>query len=168
MSCSQKWHATCVVLGERKDEYMSNDWTDIQSFFRNQSVLKAINDLSIAIKHNLAGVHHTQGIKSIQQAKQTIKEFLLELNNMLSERKKGIVFGIDSHSNDFIVNFINARKDTKNFSSVLIKCGPESTLSLLETNEPQYQKELIKSLSELRKIISKHQNESASMIFEEF
>lgn len=150
------------------DDSMSHDWSHIQSFFNDQDILKAITDLSIAIKQELAGLHIPQSPRNTQKAKFTIKEFLFCLQETLSEQKKGIVFGIDSRSNELVSNFVNARKDTKNYNSILMRGGPASTVSLLEAEDSQSKRELIKSLSELRKIVSYHQHENASTIFEEF
>ena len=99
---------------------MSQDWSDVQNFFKDQCILKAITDLSIAIKQELAGLRNTERAKSAQKAKQTIKEFLSELEKMLSEQRKGIVFGIDSRSNKLVLNFIKAHKDAKNYNSIFL------------------------------------------------
>jgi hypothetical protein len=146
---------------------MSQDWLNIQSFFSDHELIHAINDLSISIKQEQAGVHDAERAARAAEARKLIRDFLTRLSQAESEDAKGVVLGIDSRFLSLTDAFVSARREAGRFHSPLVRDGATAALSLLDTQEPGNQNGLLESLAEMRKIIEEHQQADVSVIFEE-
>lgn len=147
---------------------MSEEWLDIQSFWDDQKILKAINDLSISKKQELAGIQDKERSDRADEAENLLGKFLQRLNNLIEMYKKNVLTGVDTRTKELVDAFVLARQDTANYTSTLMKVGPEKALNLLHATDARSKRDLINSLAELRKVVSLHQQKNVSAIFEEF
>lgn len=147
---------------------MSQEWLDIQSFFADQNVLAAINDLAIAIRLDAAEVADKERIHRAESARKTLREFLSRLEEVGSSKSNDIMAGVDPRYRELSDAFASARRDSANFTSVLMRMGPRKAIDLLDADDPPSRRELLQSLEELRRIITRHQQSDVSAIFEDF
>jgi hypothetical protein len=68
---------------------MSQEWLNIQSFFTDHELLGAINDLSIAIKQEAAGVQDAERERRAKDARRMLKRFLSRLGEVESAEGEG-------------------------------------------------------------------------------
>lgn len=147
---------------------MSHEWLDIQSFFADQDVLTAINDLAIAIKLDTAGLTDQERQERAETARKVLRDFLSRLQEAESSGSNEIVAGVDPRFRDLSEAFASARRDSANFKSVLMRTGAGNALALLDAKDPPSRRELLESLEELRRIVMRHQQSDVSAIFEDF
>lgn len=147
---------------------MSEKWMDVQSFLSDQGVLLAINDLSIAIKQELAGVVRKQRTDKANEAKKKLRRFLARLNRILVSKDQDTVLGVDPRFRQLVEDFEASRNDTARFKSRLMRDGPASVIDLLDSMDVVSRKALLESLSELRRVVSRHQQADAAAILEDF
>jgi hypothetical protein len=147
---------------------MSNEWLDIQSFFADQDVLTAINDLAIAIRLETAGVKDPERRERADTARRILREFLSRLDEAESSGDNEIVAGLDPRFRELSDAFASARRDSANFKSVLMRVGAGTAIHLLDADDPSSRRELLQSLDELRRIVMHHQQSDVSAIFEDF
>jgi hypothetical protein len=147
---------------------MSEEWLDIQSFFADRDVLTAINDLSIAIKLELAKIDDSERVQRAAKARDTLRQFLFRLNEVESAAEDEIVSGMDPRFKELTDAYATARRDGANFRSILMRAGAASTLSLLDTTDARAKRELLDCLADLRRVVSRHQQTDISAIFEDF
>ena len=74
---------------------MSQEWLNIQSFFTDHELLGAINDLSIAIKQEAAGVQDAERERRAKQRGSLLKRFLGRLGEVESAGSKELLLGVD-------------------------------------------------------------------------
>ena len=74
---------------------MSQEWLNIQSFFTDHELIGAINDLSIAVKLDLAGVRDSERVQRGSKARQVLRSFRL-VSARSSLKKAEAVLGIDA------------------------------------------------------------------------
>jgi hypothetical protein len=146
---------------------MSQEWLNIQSFFTDHELIGAINDLSIAVKLDLAGVRDAERVQRAQKARQVLRGFLTRLSEIEAEEGREVVLGIDARFQSLTEALACARQDSARFSSVLMRKGAASTLPLLDATETPAKQQLLDSLAELRRVVEQHQQADASVIFEE-
>ena len=146
---------------------MSEKWLDIQSFLSDQDTLTWVNDLSIAIKQELAGALREERADRARIAKARIRQFLLRLDDVLSARCQGAVFGVDVRFKELADEFEAAQYDRANFDSTLVTAGAKAVAEMLDRDLGSSQ-HLLHSLSELRRIVTRHQEEDANAILEDF
>jgi len=148
---------------------MSSEWLDIQNFVSDQEALRAINDLTIATHLSMAQVSDEERIKKADQARQYLRRFLSELNLVLQARRDGDVApGVDPRMQDLAESFELAKRDTSHEHSILLKTGPAEGVALLDAKDPPAKRELLRSLDELRELITVHQQTHHSAILEDF
>ena len=148
---------------------MSSEWLDIQNFVNDQEALRAINDLTIATHLSMAHVVDEDRVKKADQAKQYLKRFLFDLNTVLQARRDGDVApGVDPRMQELAESFELARRDSSHDHSIFLKTGPTDAILLLEAQEPPARRELLRSLDELRELITSHQQTHQSAILEDF
>jgi hypothetical protein len=146
---------------------MSQEWLNIQSFFTDHELIGAINDLSIAVKLDLAGVKDVERIQRAEKARQALRGFLTRLGEIEAEGEREVVLGVDARFQSLTEAIASARQDSARFSSVLMREGAAGALPLLDAGERPAKQKLLECLAELRRVVEQHQQADASVIFEE-
>jgi hypothetical protein len=149
---------------------MSTEWLAVQSFQHSQSVLAAINTLSIHLKLTLAGLADQEREEEAAQARERLASFLKELETVVEELEQDEVkpvVGADPRLRKLGESFIEARRDRRWFSSALFRNAPAEIQQLLESKQPEDQKQLLPSLAELRVLIEEHINSDAIQLLGE-
>lgn len=146
---------------------MSQEWLNIQSFFTDHDLLGAINDLSIAIKQEAAGVRDAERERRAKDARKLLKRFLGRLSEVESADGKELLLGVDARFQSLTDAIASARQDGNRYQSVLMKGGAANALPLLDAKSPEARGQLLDSLTELRRVIEQHQQIDAAAIFED-
>jgi hypothetical protein len=146
---------------------MSQEWLNIQSFFKDHELLGAINDLSISIKQEAAGVQDAERERRAKAARSLLKRFLGRLNEVEAVDGKELLLGVDARFQSLTDAIASARQDGNRYQSVLMKGGAGDALPLLDAESPQLRSQLLDSLCELRRVIEQHQQTDVAAIFEE-
>lgn len=146
---------------------MSHEWLNIQSFFTDHELLGAINDLSIAIKQEAAGVQDAERERRAKDARHLLKQFLCRLGEVESADSKELLLGVDSRFQSLTDAIASARQDENRYQSVLMKSGAAGALPLLDAKSSESRAQLVESLAELRRVIEQHQQADAAVIFED-
>ncbi len=145
---------------------MDQHWLDIQSFVTDQRLLTAIDDLAIATKFQLAGVKDVEREQLADKARQALHKFLTRLGQLIPADSGQIVRGIDPRLKELVDAYQAARLDRDNYPSALMRAGTDSLLRLLPAGTRTDQQELLACLSDLRRIIERHQQVDVSAILE--
>lgn len=146
---------------------MSQEWLNIQSFFTDHELIGAINDLSIFLKQEAAGVRDAERASRASKARQVLNEFLTRLSEIESAEGREPVLGVDARFQSLTDAIESAREQNGRYQSVLMQQGAASALALLDADSPETRSQLLACLAELRKVIEQHQQADASVIFEE-
>jgi hypothetical protein len=146
---------------------MSQEWLNIQSFFTDHELLGAINDLSIAIKQEAAGVQDAERERRAKDARRLLQRFLARLGEVESADSKELLLGVDARFQTLTEGIASARRDGNRYRSVLMKGGAAAVLPLLDAKSSESRAQLVESLAELRRVIEQHQQTDAAAIFEE-
>jgi hypothetical protein len=146
---------------------MSQEWLNIQSFFTDHDLIRAINDLSIAVKLELAGVEDQERARRAGEARKLLRGFLGQLAELEAGDGGEVMLGIDARFQSLTDALASARQDTARFNSVLIREGAAVALPLLDAGGAESKAKLLDSLSELRRVVEQHQQADATVIFEE-
>ncbi len=146
---------------------MSQEWLNIQSFFTDHDLIRAINDLSIAVKLEIAGVTDQERARRAGDARKVLRGFLGQLSDLEAGDGKEVLLGIDARFQSLTDALASARQDTARFNSVLMREGAAVALLLLDARDADSKAKLLDSLSELRRVVEQHQQADATVIFEE-
>ncbi len=146
---------------------MSQEWLNIQSFFTDHELLGAINDLSIAIKQEAAGVRDAERQRRAKAARELLKGFLARLGEVEAAGSKELLLGVDARFQSLTDAIASARQNVNRYHSVLMKSGAADTLTLLDAKSAEARAQLLESLAELRRVIEQHQQTDAAVIFED-
>jgi hypothetical protein len=146
---------------------MSQEWLNIQSFFTDHDLIRAINDLSIAVKLELARVEDQDRARRAGEARKLLRRFLDQLAELEAGDGKEVILGIDARFQSLTDALASARQDTARFNSVLMREGAAVALPLLDAGDVESKAKLLDSLSELRRVVEQHQQADATVIFEE-
>jgi hypothetical protein len=146
---------------------MSQEWLNIQSFFRDNELIGAINDLSIALKLEMAGVRDEERLERAKEARRLLKQFLNRISEIESAGDKELLLGVDSRFQSLTDAIAAARRDSSRYQSILMRQGAAEALPLLDAKGPDQRRQLLASLAELRRVIEQHQQADADVIFEE-
>ena len=122
---------------------MSQEWLNIQSFFSDHDLIGAINDLSIHLKQEQAGIKDADRAERAVRAHDLLRGFLNRLSEADSDEGKELLFGADSRFQSLADAFSSARHEGGRYQSVLVKEGAASVLSLLEPQGPAKISELL-------------------------
>lgn len=147
---------------------MSQEWLDIQSFFADNQILRAITDLSLATKYEVAGIRDEERARRADEARATLREFFVRLDQACEEASHGRLLSLDHRSKELVDAIQAARRDRANFRSVLMRSGLRTGAELLDASDRRSKEALVESLDELRRIVSRHQQGSLSAIVEDF
>jgi hypothetical protein len=145
---------------------MDQHWLDIQSFITDQRILAAIDDLAIAIKFDLASVHDAEREELAKTAREELSRFLGKLST-LTEDTSEIAKGVDPRLKELVDSYQSARQDRDNFPSVFMRAGSDALVRLLNAKNKSEQRELLSCLSDLRRVVERHQQVDVSAILEE-
>jgi hypothetical protein len=146
---------------------MSQEWLNIQSFFTDHELIGAINDLSIFLKQEAAGVRDADRADRATKARQVLKDFFTRLSQTEAADGREPVLGVDARFQSLTDAIESAREENGRYHSVLMREGAGSALPLLDAATSEAQAQLLESLAELRRVIEQHQQADASVIFEE-
>ncbi len=146
---------------------MSQEWLNIQSFFTDHDLIRAINDLSIAVKLELASVEDQERARRAGEARKVLRRFLGQLAELEAGDGREVLLGIDARFQSLTDALASARQDTARFNSVLMREGAAVALPLLDAGDAESKAKLLDSLSELRRVVEQHQQADATVIFEE-
>lgn len=146
---------------------MDQHWLDIQSFVTDQRLLAAIDDLAIATKFQLASVKDVEREELAEGARKELRKFLTRLGELTPKDSGEVIKGIDPRLKELVDTYEAARLDRDNFPSALMRVGSEALLRLLSARARPEQQELLACLSDLRRIVERHQQVDISAILEE-
>src|SRR6266536_3288196 len=155
---SNGWRRTCAASDNHEpgETNMSQEWLNIQSFFTDHELIGAINDLSIAVKLDLAGVRDQERAQRAHDARKVLKGFLARLSELEADDAKEVVLGVDARFQTLTDALASARQNSARFSSVLMREGAVGALPLLDAGDKESKARLLDSLAELRRVIEQH------------
>ena len=128
----------------------------IQNFYSNQDVLSAINQLLIHLDLHGTGIDDKIAGIEIENAKKMVKEYLKRLNKNLEEYNKDKnkpMIGIDAKRRGFIKSFVEAKKSSGRYKSVLFRKNINALEAMMQENYYDNKEEIINSLSELSNLL---------------
>jgi hypothetical protein len=146
---------------------MNQHWLDIQSFLSDQKILGAIDNLAMALQLELSGISDPERRDLGRQAVEGLRTFLRRLSEVSAEAQVQVVRGVDPRFMELADAFAAAGRDRANYRSTLMRVGIESTLGLLDREDPRAKRELLDCLRELRRIVQGHQQTNTSSILED-
>jgi hypothetical protein len=146
---------------------MDQHWLDIQSFVTDQRLLSAIDDLAIATKFQLAGVKDIERETLAETAREKLRKFLAKLGELTPKDSGEIIRGVDPRLKELVDTYQAARLDRDNFPSALMRVGSDALMRLLSARTRPDQRELLACLSDLRRIVERHQQVDVSAILED-
>ncbi len=149
---------------------MSTEWLAVQSFQHSQAVLGAINTLSIHLKLNLAGIPDQERAEEAAKARETLTSFLKELETVVDELEREEtkpVVGADPRLRQLGESYIEAKRDRRRFHSALFRDNLSNVRQLLQSDQAEDQKRLLKNLEELRVLIEEHIHDDAIQLLGE-
>lgn len=128
-----------------------------QSFHENQKLLSAVNTLSIHTKLEMKGHSDLNDKMAVVKAKDELCAFLKELEHQVqnAENNKQHLLGIDQRRQQFVSNFIEAKRSYRIQSPFLRDKLSEAVLILRSEKEADKQS-ILPILAELRILIEEH------------
>src|SRR5262245_40560049 len=132
---------------------MSQEWLNIQSFFTDHELIGAINDLSIHLKLQAAGIQDPEMCRRAGSAKETLRKFLTRLSEIESTPKDEPLLGVDARFQSLTDAIVSARKQIDQYHSTLIRQGAGDVLPLLDQTGSSARDQLLTSLVELRRLV---------------
>lgn len=137
---------------------MSSDWMAIQSFHRSQELLSAINELSIHLKLEAAGVADEQQTARAEEGRIKLLEFLRRLEPLIEaaeEKEREPVTGADARMRQLAQRLVERRSKARGKSPLLTK-SVSKVIELLESENPESREPLLESLRDLRQLLDEH------------
>ena len=128
----------------------------IQNFYSNQDVLSAINQLLIHLDLYETGLDDKITGREIELAKKTVRDYLKKLNSYLEEynkEKHKPMIGMDVKQRSFIKSFMEAKKSSGRFKSILFKKSINALDALMQEDYYANKEEIMHSLSELSSLL---------------
>ena len=149
---------------------MSTQWLAAQSFQQSQDLLTALNTLAIHLKLRLAGIPDEERSREARQARQSLTAFVQALHTLLQEAQQGEMkplVGVDPRRRQFVKNFIEAKRNRRQFHSALFQPTPSRVEQLLSSDAEEDQRTLLQCLKELRTLLEEHVSEDTAQILED-
>lgn len=145
---------------------IKSQWRAAQSFQENQDLISAINTLSIHIKLEMAGHNDLNSAETIQQAREDLYAFLMDLNPQISraETERAPLLGVDPRRRQFIKRLIDAKQNSRLRSPFLSDKLPEGA-QLLYAGEEGKETEVLLFLEELRMLLEEHIGTDVEQLF---
>src|SRR5262245_13644450 len=150
---------------------MSVQWLAVQSFQHSQDLLTAINALSIHLKLEQEGVIDSARKARAEEARDTLRSFLEELEPVISEVEGGAagpVFGADPRLRQLARSFVTARRNRHRFHSALFRSTFGRVRQLLDSHKPEDREPLLECLNELRVLVEEHIHTDTEQVLGEF
>jgi hypothetical protein len=134
----------------------------------DQNILHAINDPSIALKQQAAGVLDKERAERANAARDCLRAFLTRLARVVDADRAERNLGVDRRFKRLADDFRTAASQDFARGTLLRPRGPRRLLELLESTEPESGKEFLDSLAALRRLVSRHQQADSAAILKEF
>lgn len=145
---------------------MSTTWLHVQSFFADEGILKAINDLSIDLKLRAAGLDDAEWKKLGQQGRRKLEEFLGRVIDLEESETGGVILGVDPRTQSLVRSLGHSADEECGASPrVGLDHGPQAILTLLKDDAPSAAGRLLAALRELHQVILSHQQQDADVLF---
>ena len=138
---------------------MSSDWMAMQSFHRSQELLTAINELSIHLKLEAAGIADAQQTARAEAGRVKLLEFLRRLEPLMEaagEEEREPVTGADTRMRQLAARLAEARRGKTKGKSPLFRKPLSTVVELLESDKPEDRPPLLESLKDLRQLLDEH------------
>src|ERR1051325_1583215 len=138
---------------------MNSDWMAIQSFHRNLELLTAINDLSIHLKLEEAGIADTQQTERAEAAKERLMDFLKRLQPLLETAERNSrqpMTGADARLRQWARRLAEARRVSRKGSSPLLRNSFTKMIELLQSEKSENRPSLLLCLRDMRQLLDEH------------
>lgn len=145
---------------------MNSQWRAVQSFQENQSLISAINTLSIHIKLEMAGHSDLNRAEAVPKAKKELCEFLTELNSQVQcvEVEKKSLLGVDPRRRKFVKHLIAAKNEYR-IRSPFLQEKLSVVQQLLQSDAEADKQEILLLLEELRMLLEEHIGSDVQQLF---
>ena len=129
----------------------------VQSFHENQKLLSAVNTLSIHTKLEIEGRSDLNDEKTVAKAKDELCLFFKELERQVqdAQTEKQPLLGIDERRQQFVRNFIEARRNYR-IQSPILQDELSEVVQILLSDEDADKQAILPILAELRTLIEEH------------
>jgi hypothetical protein len=145
---------------------MSTTWLHVQSFFADAGILRAINDLSIALKLRAAGAEDAEWKRLGHEGRRKLEEFLKRVIELGESETGGVILGVDPRTQSLVHSLGHSPEAACGASPrVGISLCPQTILALLQNDDPCSTGQLLPALRELYQVILAHQQQDADVLF---
>ena len=136
-----------------------------QSFHENQKLLSAVNTLSIHTKLKMKGRSDVNDEKAVLKAKDEMCSFLKELGHQVqdAENNKQPLLGIDQRRQQFVSNFIEAKRSYR-IRSPFLRDKLSEAVHILRSEKEADKQAILSILAELRILIEEHLESDVSQL----
>jgi hypothetical protein len=146
---------------------MSTTWLHVQSFFTDGSIMKAINDLSIALKLQSASKDDPDWKDLGERGRRTLETFLHRVINLGESATGGVILGVDPRTQSLVHSLEHTQDAVCGASPrVGLTHSPRNLLDLLRKDDPASRAELLSALRELYQVILAHQQQDEDILFQ--
>jgi len=138
---------------------MNSDWMAIQSFHRSQELLTAINELSIHLKLEAAGIADARQTERAEAGKKRLVGFLRRLQPLLEsaeQNEREPMTGADARLRQLAQRLAQARRVSSRGGSPLLRKSFNRMIELLESEKPEDRTPLLQGLRDLRRLLDEH------------
>ena len=145
---------------------MNSQWRTVQSFQENQSLISAINTLSIHIKLEMAGHSDLNRAEKVPKAKEELGKFLAELDTQVQcvEIEKKSLLGVDPRRRKFVKHLIAAKNEYR-IRSPFLQEKLSVVQQLLHSDTEADKQETLLLLEELRMLLEEHIGSDVEQLF---
>jgi hypothetical protein len=138
---------------------VSIKWLTVQSYQQSQTLLAAINALSIHTKLELANLSDEEGAQAAVKAREQLSTFFEDFEKIVGEAERdqgSLVLGVDPRLRQLARNFVQAKRGQRRFRSDLFRISFTNVRELLHSCDEQQKRSLIKCLADLRVLLEEH------------
>jgi len=138
---------------------MNSDWMAIQSFHRSQELLTAINELSIHLKLEAAGIADEQQTKRAEAGKRRLVDFLQRLEPLLATAEgdeREPMTGADARLRQLAQRLAETRRVSGRGGSPLLRKSLARMIELLNSEKSEDRTPVLEGLSDLRRLLDEH------------
>ena len=137
----------------------------VQSFHENQKLISAVNTLSIHTKLEIKGRSDLNDGKAVANAKDELCSFFKELERQVQqvEIEKQPLLGIDQRRQQFVSNFIEAKRNYR-IQSPFLRDKLSEVVQILHSEKEVDKQAVLPILAELRKLIEEHLESDVSQL----
>ena len=137
----------------------------VQSFHKNQTLLSAVNILSIHTQLEIEGHSAFNDEKAVAKAKDELCLFFKELERQVqdAEIEKQPLLGIDQRRQQFVEKFIEARRNYR-IQSPFLRDKLSGVAQILHSDADADRQAILSILAELRTLIEEHLESDVSQL----